>query len=97
MAKKFEESLNVAKEEEEAIGVTANAVENALNPSEIAVGIERALFERCERYGERVRRAREEFDVQLERSAKSNVTGESVARKRERGDAGEDDTGGVGE
>ncbi len=49
VAKKFEESLNVAKAEEEAIGVTANAVENALNPSEIAVGIERALFERCGR------------------------------------------------
>ena len=57
MAKKFEESLNVAKEEEEAIGVTANAVENALNPSEIAVGIERALFERCGEIRERVRRA----------------------------------------
>jgi hypothetical protein len=49
VAKKFEESLNVAKAEEEAIGVTANAVENALNPSEIAIGIERALFERCGR------------------------------------------------
>ena len=79
MAKKFEESLNVAKEEEEAIGVTANAVENALNPSEIAVGIERALFERCERYGERVRRARESLMSNL-RSANPTLR-ESVARK----------------
>ena len=49
VTKKLEESLRVAKKEEEASGVMANAVENALNPSEIAVGIERALFERCGR------------------------------------------------
>jgi hypothetical protein len=50
VAKKFEEALEIAEEEERKIGVTLkNEVENALNPNEIAIGIERALFELCGR------------------------------------------------